>query len=85
VKHKLLVALRRQIRRFSWFKVELLAGGRERQTCSTCGHVAVSKAMVKVAAPLAAKLTAYRNQGRGIHGRCPGCERIARDERYPLR
>ena len=86
-RRRVLLALRRKVRVFSYFKVELtddVDKVQERQTCQTCGHVAFVDLPDGTSRSLAERMLPYRNQGRGVQGRCPGCEKKERDRRFPL-
>lgn len=83
MRRALLLALRRRVRVFSFFRCELTDDGKERQSCKTCGHVSIHE-LPSMSRERLERFVAYRNQPPGISGRCQGCERIERDRRYPL-
>lgn len=55
----------------------------EKQTCRTCGWVTTLELPAAMGASV--RFAAYRNQGAGVSGRCDGCTKRKRDERYPLK
>jgi hypothetical protein len=85
-RRRTLLALRRTVRVFSYFKIEPTDDDRvrERQTCQACGYVAIVDLPVGTSRTMAERMLPYRNQGRGVQGRCPGCEKKERDRRFPL-